>query len=303
LAFSASLLAFVKAMLQRELRFWSFSMVELAKAQVFSAALIALIAWQAERLEAWEVVLLQASCLTLVAGAALVGNLRSARLVDARRAWSIAREFSRSGFLLMAGYLLVMAMLLRIDVVLLKLLDSPRELATYGASYRYYAMLMLLLSAVHSVLLPLTQRATDRSQLEAIFARYRRLIWAIVPVVLMGAWLAEWIIPWIDGGKYPGTVSVFRMLCVSSVIGLAFSPYVNLLFRYREFGFLLALVAAIFVLEVALGVLFIPRFHALGASLALCVATGTQNFVVYLKARKLIATCPLPAHAVEPVVA
>lgn len=297
LAFASSLLAFAKTVLQRELKFWSFSLVELARTLLFSAALTVLIALRRDGVKAWEVLLLQATCLTLVAAVALIGNLDPGRLVQPRRAWSIGRQIATSGYALMVGYVLVIAVFVRIDVLMLKLLDSPLELATYGTAFRYHAMLTLLLAAVHSVLLPLTQQATQPAELEAIFAKYRQVVFAVVPVVVLGAWISQWFIPLIDGGKYPGAVNVFRALSVSIVIGLACSPYVNLLFRYGDFAFLLGLASAMFVLNVGLNAVLIPRFHALGAAMSLCMAMGTMNFLVYAKARTLIASCPLPALA------
>jgi O-antigen/teichoic acid export membrane protein len=297
LALAGSLLAFAKTMLQRDLKFWSFSLVDLARTLLFSVALAALVAMRQDNLKAWQVLLLQATCLTLVAGATLARNLDPARLGQPRGAWPLARQIVNRGYTFVIGYVVVVAILLRVDVLMLKLLDSPLELATYGAASRYYATLTLLLAAVHSVLLPLTQQATHRAQLEAIFARYRRWVWAIVPFVLIGAWLSQWFIPLIDGGRYPGTVHVFQAMCVVSVIGLAFSPYVNLLLRYGDFAFLLGLAMAMFVLDLGLNALLIPRFHALGAAASLCATTGTMNYLVYRKARALVASCPLPALA------
>jgi O-antigen/teichoic acid export membrane protein len=99
--------------------------------------------------------------------------------------------------------------------------------------------------------------------------------------------------PLIDGGKYPGAVDVFRVLTISTVIGLMYSPYVNLLLRYNDFAFLFGLVSAALVLDVGLNALFIPRLHAMGAALALCVSSGTMNFLVCLRARALMASRPL----------
>lgn len=296
-ALSGSLLAFVKTVLQRELNFWSFSLVELARTLLFATSLAVLIALLQDGTKAWEVLLLQATCVTLVAAVALARTLEPGRLGQARRAWPIGRQIATSRYALMIGYILVIAVFARIDVLMLKMLDSPLELATYGAAFRYYAMLTLLLAAIHSVLLPLTQRTRQKQELELIFAKYRRAVFAVVPVVLLGAWISQWFIPLIDGGKYAGTVNVFRVLSISTVIGLACSPYVNLLFRYGDFTFLLGLVSAVLGLNVGLNAVLIPHLHSLGAAMALCLATGMMNILVYARARTLMASRPLPANA------
>ena len=121
---------------------------------------------------------------------------------------------------------------------------------------------------------------------------------AIVPVVVLGAWISEWFIPLIDGGKYVGTVSVFRVLSIATVIGLACSPHVHLLFRYGEFGFLLAVAGAILGVSIPLNAVLISRYHALGAAIGLCLATGAMNLLVYARARMLLASRPVPPHVV-----
>ncbi|MEX2113682.1 MAG: hypothetical protein WD845_10880 [Pirellulales bacterium] len=295
-AFAGHLLAFAKAALQRELKFRAFSLLELARTLLFASALVALIALERANVKAWEVLLLQASCVALVAVVALATTLDHSRLGRPREAWAIGRKIATGGYALMVGYVLAMAVLTRVDVLMLKWLDSSLQLATYGAAYRYHALLALLLAAVHSVLLPLTQRATRADELAAVFAKYRHAVYAVVPFVLLAAWASEWFIPLVDAGKYTGAVTVFRMLCVSTVIGLACSPYVNLLYRYEDFAVLLVLGCAAFALSIGMNLVLIPRFHAAGAAIALCTATGTLNLLIYARARMLLAWHPLPAN-------
>lgn len=293
-AFANGAQSFVRTLLQRELKFWSFSLLEMARTLMFVVALVVLVAIRRDHIRAWEVLLLQVTCLTVVSATALVGNLRTGRLGRPREAWRIGKQIATGGYALMIAYTLLLSVLVRIDVVMVKIMDGPLELATYGAAFRYYGMLTLLLGAIHTVLLPLTQQATKLAELKAMFARYRRALLAIVPVMLLGAWMSQWLIPLIDGGKYRGAVGVFQVLTISIVIGLAFGPYVNLLFRYGDFSFLVTLAGAVLVLDIVLNVLLIPIFHAMGAAMALCIAIGTMNSLVYLRARALMASRPLP---------
>ncbi len=297
LALAGHLLAFAKTVLQRELHFRMFSLLELARTLLFSSALVALIALERANVKAWEVLALQASCVALVAIVALTASLDRGRLGRPGKAWAIGRQIATGGYALMVGYVLVMAALARVDVLMIKWLDTPLELATYGAAFRYHAMLTLLLTAVHSVLLPLTQRATRIDELTAVFAKYRRVVYGVVPLILLAAWSSEWFIPLIDGGKYGGTVAVFRVLCVSTAIGLTCSPYVNLLFRYEDFAVLLGLGGSALALSAGMSCVLVPRFHALGAAMALCAATGALNVLTYCRARMLLAWHPLPASA------
>jgi len=186
---------------------------------------------------------------------------------------------------------------MRLDMVMLNSLDSDIELSTYGSAFMYYGLLLIFLSAMHTVYLPLTQRVNDRRQLGSLMMKHQRMIFVIVPLVILGAWLSRWIIPIIDAGKYPGACEVFRILSISAIISLACSPHSNVLFRYNAYRFLFVVVCAAFLVNVGLNAVMIPRFHAPGAAWATLVSMGIVNGTTYIKSRSLLASSPLPKHS------
>jgi O-antigen/teichoic acid export membrane protein len=218
-------------------------------------------------------------------------------LLKVNETFSIAKTILKSKFSLMIGYFFVLAYLTRLDMLMLKCLDSNIELSTYGSAFMYYGLLMILLAAMHTVFLPLTQRVNDRRQLSSLMMKHQRMIYVVVPVVLLGAWLSRWIIPFIDTGKYPGACEVFRILSISAIISLACSPHANVLFRYDAYRFLLIVVCGAFVVNVGLNWVMIPRFHAAGAAWATLVSMGIVNGSTYFKSRSLLASSPLPQHS------
>lgn len=74
------------------------------------------------------------------------------------------------------------------------------------------------------------------SELEDVFRKHRKMILLFFPPVLLAIWLSQWIIPWVDARKYPDAVAVFLILAISAMIAFAFSPYVNLVMRFKTSG-------------------------------------------------------------------
>jgi O-antigen/teichoic acid export membrane protein len=108
------------------------------------------------------------------------------------------------------------------------------------------------------------------------------------PVILTGAWLSRWIIPLIDGGKYPGAISVFRILAVSAIISLAFSPYVNTVMRFGKFRYLLGLVCGGICISVGGNLVLVPFFGAAGTAVSTLISFAFVNGMTYLKGSELL---------------
>ena len=176
---------------------------------------------------------------------------------------------------------------MQIDVFMLRLISDDLQLATYGAAYRYYSALAMALGAVHAVLLPLIQRARNYEELEAVFERHKKLALLFIPLVMLIGWVSQWLIPWVDMGRYPDSVMVFRILCVSVVVSFAFSPHVNLIMRFEQFRFLSALIVVALFINVILNSVFIPVFGAMGAAMATLIASASVTVPIYIKSRRM----------------
>ncbi|MCH8829828.1 MAG: polysaccharide biosynthesis C-terminal domain-containing protein [Planctomycetes bacterium] len=288
------LLEFSKTFYQQQLKFVSFSLIEFSRTLLFVGALIALIVAMGDSLAAWHVLLLQSVCVMGVVLIAFGRHLQWSSLLRLRDVLQLTRRVFCSRYLFMLGYFFGVAMLVRIDVLMLGLLDGEFQLATFGASFRYYTILMMMLAALHTVFLPLTQRVTTRGELRTLFRKQQKLVAVVVPVIVVGAWASAWIIPWIDRGKYPETVAVFRVLSLSAIVSLICSPRANLLLKYGSFRFLFTICAGAILLNVGLNAIVIPRWHAVGAAWATLVAAGSVNVLIFFQSRRLLANRSLP---------
>jgi O-antigen/teichoic acid export membrane protein len=294
LTFANCLLEIIKTFYQQELKFASLSLIEFTRTAVFVFALIWLVISQGKQLQAWHVLMLQAVCVASVVLVVFGRRMEWSALLRVREVWALSKSVLSSRYLLMVGYFFGVAMLVRIDVLMLSLLAGDFDLATFGASFRYYSILMMMLAALHTVFLPLMQRVKTRGGLQKLFGQHRKIVALAVPVIICGAWASAWIIPFIDGGRYPGAVDVFRVLSLSAIISLACSPHANLLLRYGGFGFLFTICTVAIAANVGMNAVMIPAWGAVGAAWATLVAAGGVNVLIYFRSKFLLANHPLP---------
>lgn len=286
LALAMVLAEFSKTFYQQQMRFARFSTIEVGRAILQGAVVGLLIAAFGDSLGAGAVLAAQALSLLAVFAAALGGQLdwRGGGNLQAVR--HTAREVISGHYAPLIAYFGVIAVFSQADIFMLKLVGDAQDLAAYGAAFRYYALLSLALGAVHAVLLPAIQRASTAAELHALYAQHFRLLGVFVPAVLLVAWLSGWVLPWIDRGRYPESVSAFRILAVSSVISFAFSPHVNFLMKLERFRFLLGLIVVALAVAIGLHAVLIPRFGAPGAASATLIASALVTITIFWVARR-----------------
>jgi O-antigen/teichoic acid export membrane protein len=277
---------FSKTVVQQQLKFLQFSIIEIARTLVFVLSLLLLIYFIRYDLKAWQVLVVQATAMFVVFLVAFSRYLELSRLLKIEESIRLAVTLLKGEYKYVFGYFFIFAFFAQVDVFVLKALAGTVELATYGSAFRYYSLLLLALGAVHTVLLPVVQRVHSISELESILGQHRRMLLLFVPLVLFGAWISQWIIPWIDKGKYPDAVMVFQILAISAVISFAFSPHSNLLMRFEDFRFLFVSICFGLLVNVGLCVWLVPMLSATGPAIATVIAFGGVNGSIFLRARK-----------------
>lgn len=276
---------YAQTVFQHELRFLRYGLVMLGQSLAVLATLIGLLMCLGSQLMARHVLLLQAMALAGVFVVNVAPRLSLRRVLDLANARRLAWRLLQGKHAYLFAYLSVLAILAQIDVWVLHTVTDEVSLATYGTAFRYFSLLMLALASVHTVLLPHIQRVETVVELDAIYTRHRRMLAAFVPVVIGGAWLAQWIIPWIDQGRYPQAVPVFWILAAMAVVSFALSPHVNLLLRVGDFRYLFGAVALLLPMHVGCCLGLTARFGVCGTATATFLAYGTLNSLVYFRAR------------------
>lgn len=276
---------FAKTFFQQQNRFSRYSGIEVARALLQAVAVATVLILGGEAVRASPVLDAQAIALLIASFAALGTHLQWRRAADPRAFYPLAREIFVGRYGVLVAYFAAVALFSQVDVFMLRWLAPPDSLATYGAALRYYALLSLALGAVHAVLLPAIQGANSAEQLAALYRKHARLVLAFVPVVGILALAAQWLLPLIDRGRYPQSVTVFRVLALSSIVSFAFSPHVNLLMKLERFGFLLRLILVASVAAIALHAMLIPRWGALGAAIATLLASALVTVRIFFAAQ------------------
>lgn len=290
LAVSATtvLAEFARTFFQRDLSFTRYSVLTVGLAVGTLLATAGLIVVLGEGMRAWQVLAARAAILAATFLLVLAPRVRIREVLRIGDAWRLARGILRSEHRYLFTYLAVLGVFTQIDVLALDALAPSLQLATYGSAFRYYGLLLVALSSVQAVQLPVLQRARTRAGIESVTRQNRRLLYAVAPLIVAGAWAAGWIIPWVDAGKYPDAVVVFRILSVSAILSLALSPYGEVVLRFGRVRFMFLTALACTVLAVALHALITPRFGAVGAAGVTLTVMACLNGAMFLRARRLI---------------
>lgn len=288
LVLSNCLVEFCKTTFQQKSRFLFFSLIEFTKNMIFIAGLAILIYLKRYQLQAVPVLAIQALAMLVVVVFFCRYCVDFKKFFNLDTAGEMLTKITRGRYKHLFGYFFILSFFVQLDVFMLKGLATDRVLATYSSAFRYYSLLMLLLGSVHTVLLPTIQQVTTFAQWRDILDRLNKLFFCFLGVAVVAAWCAQWVIPWVDKGKYPDAVIVFQILTVSAVISLRCSPYVNLLMSFSDFKFLFGLIIAAVLINIILNITLVPILAAVGTAIATLISSAFVTMFIYVRATKFL---------------
>ena len=280
---TGSLAEITKSRFQRDLRFRRFSLVELGRAVLTFGAVCALVFWQGHHLRA-----VQMQAVNLVAMTLIVGLNRLPRIGPVtRESWTAIRAFASQ---LLTGadrhlfaYFCLVAVFGQVDLLMLKVIGTEHQVATYASAYRYYNILLLALNAINTVLFPAIQRIQSMDDSSELRRIHRTAMAIFIPGVLICMCLAHRVMPMIDRSRYPGAPAVFYILALSSIASLIFSPYLNYVMRFEDFPFLLQTLCVALAVGAASNLLLVRSLGAVGTASSLFLSTAILNVSGYLR--------------------
>lgn len=289
---------FAKTIHQRNMKFDRLSGIEVSRSLLF-LVLLAVVVWLlGNGLQAWQAMLIQSLAFLIVALPLLIDLNWSLSVRQAAEGIRIAKRIVTGEYRNLFGYLLVVAAFLQVDVAMLALLTDSHSLASYGSGFRYYSLLGMALNAVHTVMLPVVNGASSKGDLEQIYRTHRHATWLFTPAIVAVALGSQWLIPLIDGGKYPDSIAVFQILAISSICSFALSPHVNLLMRFERFALLLTISCAALAVNVVMNLALIPALGTPGAAWGTFIAYSMLNGSIFIASRRIMKAIPdaLPLH-------
>lgn len=292
----ACLVDFSKARAQRELHFGRYSALEMLRSVSLFGSFLAIIGLRGASLRATEVFAVQAAAMGF---AFLLGVVSRAGALGGAGLWGAAltlRQIFIGPYRFLLGYMVLLAVYGQIDVWSLTLARGAHDVGAYGSAQRYYLLLGLALSSFQAVLLPTLQKVSSRAEVAAVFRKHRFLLLVFAPTILATAVAApEWI-PFVDAGKYPEAVAIYRVFALSAVVSFAFSPHATLLYRFEQFGFLFRLGLVMAAWHAMASWLAASRGNALVLASVHAVDYGAFNLLIYLRSRGLMrSAAQLPA--------
>ena len=209
---------------------------------------------------------------------------------------------------LVMGFSSLMSMIYdQIDVVMLKYFRADAELGTYVASYGLMTMAMSFLPILGQVFLPLlSETAGQGRNAENRNAEKRYLRWfgnAIIglalPIAVGGFILAVPLTQLVFGSQYSGSGILFRWLMLTIITGSAASYCgAQLIPNGREKKYLVAVLAGAST-NVALNLLFIPKYGALAAAFTTAFSQGIVALMNYYFVKDLTRPPVLAALAMS----
>jgi len=283
---------FTRAVFRQELRFTQFATVQVVRSLAYVATLLPLVLFVRYGLAAWHALLVQATSLLIVFWFVVRRSLDYAGLLRMRQIIRLGRLVLFGDYRYLLGYSVTLAIVAQVDVFVLRALTDDLQLSTYGSAFRYYGILALALGSVNAVFLPVIQKIGYKKDLDSLYRKHLKMCLVFGPLTVLGAVLAQWVIPWVDTGRYPDAVMVFRLLAASSVISFVFSPHVSLVIRFEDFRFLFLNSCAGLVLCAVLNYFGALKLGAVGSAAATLVTWAFINISTYFRAQRYRTMLP-----------
>lgn len=129
----------------------------------------------------------------------------------------------------LAIYIVLVAIAGQLPMLLMANLASTVEIASFGAAYRYFGLLMSILASTHVVIL--SKIASGGS---SDMAGIRRMQYLAAAMVFIGIGVGYFLMPIIDGGKYPRSPALFVIMSLALLPGLAAAPTIAKFMRQNR---------------------------------------------------------------------
>jgi len=176
-----------------------------------------------------------------------------------------------------------------LDLFLVAALLNDVAVAAYGAALRYVSIVLGPVPAMVSVLRVRTAQSDMIDSDEAQIAMMRRWAKQTAPPTLailgIAAIAAIWVIPLIDGGRYPDSVPIFQVLLITAFAQLITLPNSSLLIAQERYTSLAWVNTAAVGLNVIAAVIAAELFGVIGIAVAGALVTiGQVCTVTFLAA-------------------
>ena len=203
---------------------------------------------------------------------------------------ALSREFGRESAWLTIYYLASAGFAYADIFIVAGFLDAD-AVASYGAALRYIAIILGPLPALLAVMRVRTSQSdiVDSAQAQAglLGDWIKRTILPVSLAIGVAAAAAPFVIPLVDGGRYPDSVPIFEFMLLPALINYATLPGGNLLMTQKRYPLLAGLYGTLLVLQlIAAG--GVATFAGVVAVAAVASGVGSvEPVVVAIVAQRL----------------
>jgi O-antigen/teichoic acid export membrane protein len=212
-------------------------------------------------------------------------HMRAAKPIFDRRAWLVAAvPFTFLAVTLAANN--------QIQVVLLGVLSTQDQVGYFStaSSVAYFAslplMVMNLVVAPHFARLHSNGGVQSLQQLTTKVARYS--LAATVPIALVFFAIGDYLVEFVFGAEFDATYTPALILVVGQIANVVAGPCGQILNMTGNERFTVFGVGAGLIVNVALGVLLVPDYGAVGATISSCAGVIVWNAYMVLFAHQKI---------------
>ncbi|MFH0939329.1 MAG: oligosaccharide flippase family protein [Planctomycetota bacterium] len=154
-----------------------------------------------------------------------------------------------------------------VEVFLLQSLLKPEDTAVFDGARKLTQALVVLTTALTIVLLP---RAVALSSVAACKIYVKKALLVTIPLTVLAAGglaiTAHTIVPIFWGDRYAASIAVLHWLCLAYAFNILLNPLTLALFPLKREGTIVLLNGISLLLSLAVGVMLIPKFGAIGAA-------------------------------------
>lgn len=176
------------------------------------------------------------------------------------------------------------------DVYMLGIWRSATEIGLYASVQRIWQFLLIIPATLAVPLLPILSREanTDNVRFRNILEKSLALTLIIgIPITLGGIAFAEPIIRIIFGEGYLAAVPILRVIMTMSLLSFPLIPLSNAIFAYNKQKSLTVAYLSGIIGNVALNILLIPQYGAVGSAIATLASTTIITATVWMKMNKI----------------
>jgi O-antigen/teichoic acid export membrane protein len=241
---------------------------------------------QGARIESVVLVIVAASVVSLIANLFFIFK----KLV--RPVWHLRRDLLRTSFLdlvTFAGIGILRVLEYHVTILLLSYISGDHQVGVYNAAYTLVLAVLMASQAYAGGALPVLSRLYAESDYSRLKTFYRMSVQfmgvAALPIALALVRFPSVFVFNVYTLEYIETIPVLQVLSLVILLTLFIAPHACIMLAANLQRWTVCILSTSIVANILTGILLIPRYGAVGASIARVVATAVGAMLYYVTVR------------------